>query len=165
MHVHVHVHVHVHAVCDVRVWVQVPTLILLQVEYQADGFLDKNKDSLPDSVVDTLRSSALRLPRTLFVRQSEQPAASQIKKSALPKRYIKYRIFVSSMPLYRIAGKFGGDLNLALWRSGLRSSILNPPTLITGHNACFPMCTATDKLEITISPRLFVPNLWLFRQI
>lgn len=66
----------------VRLWVPPP-----QVEYKADGFLDKNKDSLPDSVVETLRSSGLRLTRTLFLRQSEQPAASQIKKSALPKRW------------------------------------------------------------------------------
>ncbi len=34
---------------------------------------------------------------------------------------------------YRIARKFGGDLNLAFWRSGSRSSILNSLTLITGH--------------------------------
>ncbi len=60
--------------------------VLSQVEYKADGFLDKNKDSLPDPVVETLRSSDLRLIRTLFIRQSEQPAASQIKKTALPKR-------------------------------------------------------------------------------
>ncbi len=61
---------------------------------------------------------------------------------------------------YRIAGKFGGDLNLALWRSGSRSSILNPPTLITGHNACFQMCTATDKRQIKISPTLFMPIIY-----
>ncbi len=59
----------------------------------------------------------------------------------------------------------GIKLNLALSRSGSRLSIFNPPTLITGHNACFPMCTATDKRQIKISPILFMPNLWLFRQI
>ncbi len=42
----------------------------------------------------------------------------------------------------------GGDLNLALWRSGSKLSILNTSTIITGHNACFPMCTATDKHQI-----------------
>ncbi len=47
------------------------------------------------------------------------------------------------------------ELNLALWRSGSRSSILNPPTLI--HNACThsdDVITTANKRQIKISPIL-----------
>ncbi len=53
-----------------------------------EGFLERNKDSLPDSVVEAVKLSSLRLVRTLFVRRSEQPVGSQIRKSAMPKRWV-----------------------------------------------------------------------------
>ncbi len=39
--------------------------------------------------------------------------------------YVTFLHAQLSSAIYRIAGKFGGDLNLALWRSGSRSSILH----------------------------------------
>ena len=41
-------------------------IFLLQVEYCAEGFLDKNRDSLPETVQAVLKFSGLRLVRALF---------------------------------------------------------------------------------------------------
>ena len=55
----------------------------LQVKYVAEGFLEKNKDTLPDTLVDAVKTSSKRLVRTLFRRASE---GSMLRKSTLRKR-------------------------------------------------------------------------------
>ena len=57
----------------------------LQVKYVAEGFLEKNKDTLPDTLVDAVKTSSKRLVRTLFRRASE---GSMLRKSTLRKRWI-----------------------------------------------------------------------------
>ena len=51
----------------------------------AEGFLEKNKDTLPDTLVDTVKNSSMRLLRTLFRRP---PSDSTLRRSTLRKRYI-----------------------------------------------------------------------------
>ena len=53
----------------------------------AEGFLEKNKDTLPDTLVDAVKTSSKRLVRTLFRRASE---GSMLRKSTLRKRWIDY---------------------------------------------------------------------------
>lgn len=57
----------------------------LQVKYVAEGFLEKNKDTLPDTLVDAVKNSSMRLLRTLFRRSS---SGSMLRRSTLRKRYI-----------------------------------------------------------------------------
>ena len=64
-----------------------PPSTTMQVEYESEGFLEKNKDALPDAVVEALRFSSLRLLRTLFTRDPCSYTGSQLKKSVLRKRY------------------------------------------------------------------------------
>lgn len=58
----------------------------VQVEYQAEGFLEKNKDSLPDSIVSAVKYSSISLIRTLFLRRSEHSTGNNLRKSILIKR-------------------------------------------------------------------------------
>lgn len=55
----------------------------LQVKYVAEGFLEKNKDTLPDTLVDAVKNSSMRLLRTLFRRSSSD---SMLRRSTLRKR-------------------------------------------------------------------------------
>ena len=43
---------------------------VVQVLYGARGFLDKNRDSLPDGAVELMRTSALSLVQIIFLGQS-----------------------------------------------------------------------------------------------
>ena len=56
------------------------------MDYEIEGFLEKNKDSLPDAVVAAVKFSSLRLIRTLFMRPPG--AASQLRKSIMKKRCV-----------------------------------------------------------------------------
>ena len=67
MYARTHTHTHTHT----------------QVEYMAEGFLEKNKDTLPDMLVDLVKVSSLRLIRALFRRPS---SGSQLRKSIMRKR-------------------------------------------------------------------------------
>ena len=59
-----------------------------QVTYEIEGFLEKNRDSLPDTVVDALRQTTLRLLAALFSSaQSSSPRRDQLRKSFLRKRW------------------------------------------------------------------------------
>jgi myosin heavy subunit len=55
------------------------------VKYVAEGFLEKNKDSLPDTLMDTVKSSSMRLVRTLF-RRADGRGGSQLRRSTMRKR-------------------------------------------------------------------------------
>ena len=64
-----------------------------QVTYDIDGFLEKNRDSLPDMVAEALRVSSLRLLGTLFSPRSGGGGGGggggrgdQLRKSFLRKR-------------------------------------------------------------------------------
>lgn len=65
---------------------QLMFLLTTQVQYKVSGFLEKNKDSLPESVVGAVKYSSIRLIRTLFMRGSEHTTGSNIRKNALLKR-------------------------------------------------------------------------------
>ena len=58
---------------------------MTQVKYVAEGFLEKNKDTLPDTLVDAVKTSSMRLVRTLF-RRSLDGGQLQLKKSMMRKR-------------------------------------------------------------------------------
>ena len=58
---------------------------MIQVRYEAEGFLDRNKDSLPDPVVTSLKYSSVRLVRTLFTRHPNY-SGSQLRHSFLAKK-------------------------------------------------------------------------------
>jgi len=60
-------------------------IVCLQVEYEAEEFIEKNKDLLPDPVVTALRFSDMRLVWALF---SSHPNSSnnQLKKSIMRKK-------------------------------------------------------------------------------
>ena len=55
----------------------------MQVKYVAEGFLEKNKDSLPDTLLDSVKDSSMRLMRTLFRRTSN---GSMLRRSILRKK-------------------------------------------------------------------------------
>ena len=57
--------------------------------YEIEGILEKNKDSLPDTVVDALRFTSLRLLGALFTPQSSGGGGrtDQLRKSFLKKRF------------------------------------------------------------------------------
>ena len=57
----------------------------LKVKYEVDGFLEKNKDLLPDQVVTVLRFSDMRLVWSLFSSQ-QNTSTNQLRKSMMRKR-------------------------------------------------------------------------------
>ena len=62
-----------------------------QVTYEIEGFLEKNKDSLPEPVVDALRFTSLQLLGVLFKASGGgggRDRADHLRKSFLRKRYV-----------------------------------------------------------------------------
>ncbi len=55
-----------------------------RVLYRIEGFLEKNKDSLPEMLVDAVKYGNVKLLRTLFRRPANPN--SELKKSVLRKR-------------------------------------------------------------------------------
>lgn len=66
-----------------------------QVLYRIEGFLEKNKDSLPETLVDSVKYGEVKLIRTLFRRPANPN--SDLKKSILRKRWVMYSSLCSDV--------------------------------------------------------------------
>lgn len=66
-----------------------------QVLYRIEGFLEKNKDSLPETLVDSVKYGEIKLIRTLFRRPANPN--SDLKKSILRKKWVMYSLLCSGV--------------------------------------------------------------------
>lgn len=57
-----------------------------RVLYKIEGFLEKNKDPLPEMLVESVKYGKVNLVRTLFRRPANP--GSELRKSIMRKRYM-----------------------------------------------------------------------------
>ena len=88
--------------------------------------------SMADSTFSTLLSQRERFRNSSPTRSS---TTGMILDSSrwrhLDEGGFLLRLLITSVQRYRIAGKFGGELNLAVWQSMLQPPNLNPPKFPT----------------------------------
>ncbi|XP_009872790.1 PREDICTED: unconventional myosin-Vb-like, partial [Apaloderma vittatum] len=61
------------------------SLPLSQVEYQCDGFVEKNRDAVPEELVGLLRASKSALLAELFLEEGDGPVSLQSRRSSGPR--------------------------------------------------------------------------------
>ena len=82
-----------------------------QVTYEIEGFIEKNRDSLPEPVADALRFTSLQLLGILFTTSGGgggegggggRSRGDQLRKSFLRKRYIVHNLHLPSSSIYGV---------------------------------------------------------------
>ncbi|KFP42881.1 Unconventional myosin-Vb, partial [Chlamydotis macqueenii] len=83
-----------------------------KVEYQCDGFVEKNRDAVPEELVGLLRTSKSALLAELFLEEGDGPIAPQSRRSSGPR--MAARPSCRSLPFSQkksISSQFKASLN------------------------------------------------------